>query len=350
MATRADVARAAGVSPSTVSYVISGDRPVSEATRRRVEDAIQRLCYVPNAKAGNLAARRLRTISVHVDIEQSGIDTIAVEYVKGMIDRARELGLTLIVPATAGRNPDEFRRFLRSRLVDGVIYMDVVSGDWRESVLLEENYPAVALGYSGVIGGVPYVESDFAAMGELAVRRCMEYGHRRAVVISRDEQRADLRRTVGITRDAIVSCARAAHMHITVLVLPAHPHSAAAILPALTAAEQALQQEMEGRATVVIADNIPAAVGLVDVARQRGIELARDYSMVSVAGQAVYDVERHCALSEVGTDRLSMGRSCVDSIVQVYTVGVEQRSSVPNVMASPIFIDRGTLVHPSICI
>ena len=56
MATIADVASHAGVSMSTVSYVLSGKRPISEETRQRVEEAIRELGYRPHAGARALAS------------------------------------------------------------------------------------------------------------------------------------------------------------------------------------------------------------------------------------------------------------------------------------------------------
>lgn len=53
-----DVAEAAGVSISTVSYALSGKRPVSEKTRARIEQAVHELGYQPNAGARMLAGRR----------------------------------------------------------------------------------------------------------------------------------------------------------------------------------------------------------------------------------------------------------------------------------------------------
>lgn len=53
-----DVARRAGVSPSTVSYALSGKRPISDATRRRVEAAARDLGYRPHAAARAVAAPR----------------------------------------------------------------------------------------------------------------------------------------------------------------------------------------------------------------------------------------------------------------------------------------------------
>lgn len=58
MTTIHEVAAAAGVSISTVSYALSGKRPVSEKTRRRIEDAALALGYQPDAGARMLAGRR----------------------------------------------------------------------------------------------------------------------------------------------------------------------------------------------------------------------------------------------------------------------------------------------------
>ena len=64
MPTSKDVAQAAGVAQSTVSYVLSGKRPISEKTRKKVEDAIEHLTYQPNAGARALASRRTRVIGL----------------------------------------------------------------------------------------------------------------------------------------------------------------------------------------------------------------------------------------------------------------------------------------------
>ena len=63
MVTLADVARHAGVSASTVSYVLSGKRSISESTRRRVQRSIDLLGYHPHAGARALATNRSSIIA-----------------------------------------------------------------------------------------------------------------------------------------------------------------------------------------------------------------------------------------------------------------------------------------------
>ena len=64
MATLADVARHAGVAASTVSYVLSGKRPVSEETRERVARSIQLLGYQPHAGARALASAKSNVLGL----------------------------------------------------------------------------------------------------------------------------------------------------------------------------------------------------------------------------------------------------------------------------------------------
>src|SRR3954451_9698789 len=62
--TLADVGSLAGVSPSTVSRVVSNRTPVSPEVREIVERAIVRLGYVPNRAAQNLATSRSNSLGV----------------------------------------------------------------------------------------------------------------------------------------------------------------------------------------------------------------------------------------------------------------------------------------------
>ena len=72
MATIADVARQAGVAPSTMSHTLSGKRPVATATRERIFTAARELGYEPNATAGNVRARRTRTVELSLPLDRPG--------------------------------------------------------------------------------------------------------------------------------------------------------------------------------------------------------------------------------------------------------------------------------------
>src|SRR5207302_647483 len=63
-----DVARHAGVSPSTVSYALSGKRPISEETRQRIEASIRELGYRPHAGARALASSRSNVLALVIPL------------------------------------------------------------------------------------------------------------------------------------------------------------------------------------------------------------------------------------------------------------------------------------------
>ncbi len=89
-----DVARAANVSISTVSHVLSGKRPTSGQTRRRVQDVIERLGYRPNRVAQSLVWRRPFALGLLIpDITNPYFPAFAL----GAEDRVRNRGYTLML-------------------------------------------------------------------------------------------------------------------------------------------------------------------------------------------------------------------------------------------------------------
>ena len=69
--TMRDVAKEAGVTSAAVSYALSGKRPISEETRRRVEQAIERLGYTPNMAARTLGSARQDSRLIGVVVPQT---------------------------------------------------------------------------------------------------------------------------------------------------------------------------------------------------------------------------------------------------------------------------------------
>ena len=80
MSTIADVARVAGVSISTVSYALSGKRPVAPDTAKRVQDAIDQLGYRPHAGARALASNRTHVLGLVAPLRpEVGLPVIMAE-------------------------------------------------------------------------------------------------------------------------------------------------------------------------------------------------------------------------------------------------------------------------------
>jgi LacI family transcriptional regulator len=118
--TLADVARRAGVSISTASYVVTGTRPVGDETRQRVLEAIAETGYTPDTVARSLRSSRSETIGLVLpDIRNPFFSSV----VDGVETEARAQRQTLLL-VNSGEDPDreiEALHQLRSRRVDGLI-------------------------------------------------------------------------------------------------------------------------------------------------------------------------------------------------------------------------------------
>ncbi|MFI9816347.1 LacI family DNA-binding transcriptional regulator [Saccharothrix variisporea] len=183
MVTLADVAKHAGVSSSTVSYVLSGKRTISEETRRRVEQAVAELGYHPNARARALAARRSYIIALVVPLRPESHDPTTMEIATSVTIAARQYGYDVLL-ITNDEGPEGVRRVASSGLADGVILMDVEPDDQRIPVLRELGTQAALIGLPDEPGGLSSVDHDFAAAGGLCADHLADLGHREVAFIS----------------------------------------------------------------------------------------------------------------------------------------------------------------------
>jgi DNA-binding LacI/PurR family transcriptional regulator len=179
--TSRDVARAAGVTQSTVSYVMSGKRPISEKTRKRVEAAIDELTYHPNAGARALASRQTNVIGMVVpfNVHTENSDVIPFFEIVSQYARAKDYDVLLV---TADVGPSTLSRLSGRSLCDGIIMMGIEANDARIPVAASLRIPVVAIGLPDDPQTVPCVDVDFAAAGRLAVDELADTGHRRVVL------------------------------------------------------------------------------------------------------------------------------------------------------------------------
>lgn len=132
-----DVARAAGVSKSTVSDALQGSGRVAEATRDRVREVADGLGYRPNSAAQRLRRARTGAIGLHLPQTATRLDYY-MTFAFGAVARAQEEGLdmVLLAPGTGTHGP------LASR-VDGLLVIDPEVGDAAVPGLLDAGIPVV---------------------------------------------------------------------------------------------------------------------------------------------------------------------------------------------------------------
>lgn len=180
MVTIADVARAAGVSISTVSYVMSGKRTISQETRDRVAQAIDELEYSPHASARSLASRSTNVIGLQAPL-RSGVDVhVVMQIVAGIVTEARALQYDILL--LTSDDASGLGHAARASMVDALLVMDVESDDPRIQTLEHLGVPSVLIGLPAGADGLVCVDFDFEAAGRLAAQRLAELGHRRVAL------------------------------------------------------------------------------------------------------------------------------------------------------------------------
>jgi len=172
-----EVARAAGVSISTVSYALSGKRPVSAATRTRIESAVEELGYRANAGARMLAGSRTQIFAL---TEPFRPDTFAPTHMAFVLAtsiaaRRQDYDILLLTEEDAA---DGMRRVADSGLVDGILVLDVAPADRRVALARQLDIPSIFIGIPDDHAGLTCVDLDFEAAAALAVDRLVDEGHR----------------------------------------------------------------------------------------------------------------------------------------------------------------------------
>jgi len=182
-ATIHDVADCAGVSLSTVSYVLSGKRPISDATRLRVEAAIAELGYVRHAGAHSIRSRKTNVIALVMPLDAGQDATVQMPLVATILSAARTQGFNVLL-LTAD---DDLESIVGSSMVDGAIVMEVRMRDARIPALRKLARPTVLIGSALDVRGLTVVDMDLEGDIELCVGRLADLGHTRIGYVGHPE-------------------------------------------------------------------------------------------------------------------------------------------------------------------
>jgi DNA-binding LacI/PurR family transcriptional regulator len=177
MPTMADVAKRAGVAISTVSYALSGVRPVSPETKQRIQQAIEELGYHPNLLARGLAGKPTRVVALLFPAAPRGLSQVQLEFVSGAAEVASRTDHALLLWTSAGEDQQVLRLAMEG-LVEGLILMEIRLCDPRVVTLRKLGYPFTMIGHCQDNEGLSFVDFDFEEAARVSVRHLAELGHR----------------------------------------------------------------------------------------------------------------------------------------------------------------------------
>jgi DNA-binding LacI/PurR family transcriptional regulator len=276
MATRADVAKLAKVSPSTVSYVLSGTRSISEETRKKVLSAIKELDYRPNHAAGSLAGGRSKIIAFIVPSGKSGMSPSFVEYISGVSNAVRERGYHLTIYNNNEITPKEIYHFYQSGVLDGVVLMEIEYNDKRVEFLTSRHVPLVLIGRTGKDDKLSFVDRDFETDGEAAVNYLSKLGHTSIALIRVRRSEKD----TGISADIrFFESIKKACKQLGVTLWDRYSENSAAA--GRETFIKLRNEHPEISAAITLGDYLTFA--FVNAANEFGIKVPKDYSILALA-------------------------------------------------------------------
>lgn len=302
MATIDDVARAAGVSTSTVSYVLSGKRPISAPTRQRVERSIRELGFRPHAGARALASSRTNVLALvaplHVDVNVG----VIMQFVTGVVTSARtfEYDVLLLTQDDAAG----LERVADGSMVDALIMMDIEADDPRVPVLAGLRQPSVLIGLPTNTEGLSCVDLDFETAGRVAVRHLAELGHREVALIGSPQAVLD-RHTSYADRMLRGFTAQTAELAIAGIHEPCESSPAGAV----AAVDRVLARMPE--VTGLVVHNEVALPAVIATLRERAIAVPEGISIVAVCPLDVA-VGQPLPLTSVDIPAHAIGRVAVE--------------------------------------
>jgi DNA-binding LacI/PurR family transcriptional regulator len=337
MATIGDVARAAGVSRSTVSYALSGKRAISEETRRRIEGAIRTLGYTPHAGAQALALARTKVIGLMLRFHEDEFAPAMLQYVLPVSDRARELGYDILM-VTDADGAAAVRRITSSGKVDGLVLLDAMDPDPRVAALREAQLPGVIIGVPGDTKGLDVFDLDFEAAASTIVDHLHGLGHRETMLVT--PPRHVFTRGAPYSwrfRDAVLEQAEVKGMVV-------HAHYGESQQPAIGRSLHAVL-DAHPQATAMIVHNDGSVAALPMVLHEHGVRVPRDLSVVSLYSQ---EFGRTFSLpySAVEPSTSELGSLAVASLVRRMT-DAEEAGPQGIHLVRPWLNDRGSTGAPA---
>lgn len=301
-----DIAKAAGVSPSTVSLVLQKNERISVETRRRVEEVIEQLGYKYNRSAANLRRQTSQAIGLIInDI----CNPFFAEMTAGVQQRLEGTDF-LVFLVEAGDEVERQSKVYRSLEEHGIGGLIIFPASNTTPEFLER----IAAGGTPICvavrrppeADVDYVGPDNRLAGRMATRHLIELGHRRIAFLGGEAHSpARIDRISGYTE----ALKKAGIRFDPALCIENRPTRANAI----TDIQKALDLSEPPTAAIGYNDNV--AIAAMHGLRRRGIEPGRDFAIIGIDGTLEAELA-YPALTTVALHAHEIGRRAADLVLE----------------------------------
>jgi len=336
-----DVARASGVSVTTVSRILNGREsgiPIREETRRRILATASELGYRPNLLARGLRGSHSSLLGV---IARDISDPFHIQILRGINEVARTRDYRLFlghadyradVAVTYGS------MFERSH-ADGIIVIgDIEGGDDGLEVLAQQHHSIIGVTDRTGRRRIPGVYGDSAVGTKLALDHLWDLGHRRIMCVS-DLRTYDGRLRVEIYERFLRERGAADHIRVYVAESPGSPE------PSYQLGQRVFGDFGDPPPTAIWATSDTIAIGLMQAAFQAGVSIP---GQVSIVGMDDIDIAAFTIppLTTVSQGGGEMGRIAATTLLEMITEN-RTASEVNDIVLDPTLVVRQSTAAPT---
>ena len=331
-----EIAQQAGVSRSTVSYVLSGKRQIGEATRARVMAIIDQANYRPSAAARALSNGSTRTLALAVPRLHHHLSIEIMQFVGAIAEAAAEDEFdTLLSPSGGGERRAALERLVRERRVDGIILMETLIGDSRVEMLMAQQFPFITIGRAGHDDEHDWVDTNYEGLVREAVERLVEQGHRHIALVNRPQEMLDRGYCLSVNAQAGFD-AGCADLGVDGVMVCCEEEDGAG--------EQCLRQILDAdpEVTGIVSVNDRSLPDLMDALTAAGRSVPKDMSVLAVAPPRVA-TRTNPPVTAADVPAASLAATAVATLLA--RIGDVETAPVRELVTTP-FVDRGSVAPP----
>jgi DNA-binding LacI/PurR family transcriptional regulator len=328
-----DIARVAGVSHSTVSRALSNSPLVSQATRVRIQGLAREMGYSPDAQARSLVSGRTQTLGVVVTTIS---DPFIAQIVQAIESTAQDRGYTVILSSSNAEPEREIAavEMLQSQRVEAVLVTSSRVGALYQHHLDRLGVPVVLINSHSEERG-PYTYSvsvNNRRGGWLAARHLAQLGHRRIAYVRGPADHSDDQERLAGYRQALEGAGLGYDPQLCIHGTGQSAGSECA-LPALLG--------VPNPPTAVFCYNDMTAIGLMRAARQAGLCVPEDLSVVGFDDIPFASLVEP-ALTTVAQPMAEMGGQAVEMVMRLLAAVENRAQAESNIVVEGELIVRSS--------
>ncbi len=312
-----DVAKRAGVSPSTVSRVIADHPRISPDTKEKVRAIMSELGYYPNAIARSLVNQTSNSIGLIRSrlTEENFANPFFPAVIQGIssVAHKHKLSLVLSTGKTFQQEDEESLTLLRQRRVDGVILLASHRDDQLIPRLTQDRFPFVLIGRYEGSEEINWVNNNNVEDAKTAVQYLLNKGHRQIACLDGDPRYV-------VSADRLLGYERAFQDHNLEVPKNLVEHSAFSVEGGYQATQRLLTRRVPFSALFAVDDLV--AIGAMRALQERGMKVGSEVAVVgfndTILGACVQP-----ALTSVRVPIYELGQIAVQMLTaQIYGSGV----------------------------